>query len=243
MVLARDRRVERHDLAPERGREYPGTVSPQDAVPEATVARLPLYHRALMAARAMGTTTVSSEDLAAQSGVNAAKVRKDLSHLGSYGTRGVGYDVERLLFEVSGRLGLTSELPVAVVGMGNLGRALANHRGFSARGFPVVAVFDVDTKTIGTKVGAVRVDHIGQLRARVDELGIGIAVIATPADQAQDVAEELIDAGVHALLNFAPVVLTVPDHVSVRDVDVTRELQVLSFYQHVAQSNDGRAAV
>lgn len=201
------------------------------AVPAATVARLPLYHRVLVDLHAAGTATVSSDELAHRAGVNAAKVRKDLSHLGSYGTRGVGYQVATLLAEVTRRLGVTTERPVAIVGIGNLGRALANHRGFAERGFPVVALFDADTRVIGQPVGALTVAPLEDLEVVVAASGISIAVITTPPGPAQRIAERVIGAGIRSILNFAPVVLSVPEDVSVRQVDLTLELQVLSYYQ------------
>jgi redox-sensing transcriptional repressor len=200
-------------------------------IPEATVARLPVYLRSLAELVDDKIATVSSERLAEMAGVNAAKVRKDLSYLGSYGTRGVGYDVEYLLFQMSRELGLTHDWPVAIVGAGNLGSALANYGGFTQRGFPVVAMFDADRGKVGKRVHGVLVHHTDDLTALAAELGIGIGVIATPAGAAQDVADKLVAAGVGSILNFAPTVLAVPDGVSLRKVDLALELQILSFYQ------------
>jgi len=199
-------------------------------IPEATVARLPLYYRALLEI-AEQSTTVSSEQLAELAGVTAAKVRKDLSYLGSYGTRGVGYDVEHLVREVSRELGLTHDWPVAILGIGNLGRALANYRGFSARGFHVVALVDADPAQVGTRVGDLTVEPVEALDALVADRQVAIGVIATPADAAQGVADRLVAAGVRAILNFAPAVVVVPPEVSLRKVDLATELQILSFYQ------------
>ncbi|MGI8685613.1 MAG: redox-sensing transcriptional repressor Rex [Acidimicrobiales bacterium] len=199
-------------------------------IPEATVARLPIYLRSLYEL-SDGPGTISSERLAEMAGVNAAKVRKDLSYLGSYGTRGVGYDVEYLLYQISRELGLTQDWPVAIVGLGNLGHALANYRGFMARGFRVVALFDADPTKVGERVGDLEVCHLDQLVALAESLELAIGVIATPASAAQDVADRLVAAGVGSILNFAPVVLSVPPHVSVRKVDLSIELQILSFYQ------------
>jgi len=199
-------------------------------IPEATVARLPLYYRALLEI-AEQSTTVSSEQLAELAGVTAAKVRKDLSYLGSYGTRGVGYDVEHLVGEVSRELGLTHDWPVAILGIGNLGRALANYRGFSARGFHVVALVDADPAQVGGRVGELTVEPVEALAALVADRQVAIGVIATPADAAQGVADRLVAAGVRAILNFAPAVVVVPPEVSLRKVDLATELQILSFYQ------------
>ncbi|GGI05655.1 redox-sensing transcriptional repressor Rex [Egicoccus halophilus] len=204
-------------------------------IPEATVARLPQYLQALVEAADAGRRTVSSEDLARASGLTSAKVRKDLSFLGSYGTRGVGYAVEELTTEISTVLGLTDDRPVVIVGIGNLGRALASYDGFSRRGFRVEALVDADPTKIGTQVG----DHVVQPAAQLPDLvrdrGITIAVLATPAGRAQAVAAEVVAAGVTAILNFAPVHLDVPEHVSVRTVDLSTELQILSFYEQLGQ--------
>lgn len=198
-------------------------------IPDATVDRLPVYLRVLVDVAASGQSTVSSDELAERAGVNAAKVRKDLSHLGSYGTRGVGYDVEYLRFEITTQLGLGSASGVAIVGMGNLGRALANHAGFRDRGFPVAALFDTDPAKIGTEVAGTTIRELGSLGDGPEPIAIGI--ITTPPGVAQDVADRLVAADVRAILNFAPTVLTVPDEVTLRNVDLTLELQVLSFYQ------------
>lgn len=177
------------------------------------------------------TVTVSSEQLAELAGVNAAKVRKDLSYLGSYGTRGVGYDVDHLVREVSLELGLTHEWPVAIVGLGNLGHALANYRGFGARGFQVVALVDADPDKVGERVGDLAIEAVEDLGRLVADRRVAIGVIATPAAAAQDVADRLVAAGVGSILNFAPTVVVVPAGVSLRKVDLATELQILSFYQ------------
>ncbi len=195
------------------------------------MARLPVYLRSLVELAEGRMATVSSERLAEMAGVNAAKVRKDLSYLGSYGTRGVGYDVEYLLFQVSRSLGLTQDWPVVIVGIGNLGHALANYRGFMDRGFPVAALVDAAPTTVGERVGDLVVRHVDELPAIVAESGITIGVIATPASVAQEIADRLVAAGVRSILNFAPAVVTVPPDVSLRKVDLAVELQILSFYQ------------
>ena len=204
---------------------------PRRRIPEATVARLPLYYRALLETAERQVATISSERLAELAGVNAAKVRKDLSYLGSYGTRGVGYDVEYLLHEISRELGLTRDWPVVIVGIGNLGRALANYRGFGARGFRVMALVDADPALVGKRVGDLEVESIDDLDRIVAERRVAIAILATPATAAQDVSDRLVAAGVTSILNFAPAVLSVPDGVSMRKVDLAIELQILSFYQ------------
>jgi redox-sensing transcriptional repressor len=162
--------------------------------------------------------------------VNAAKVRKDLSYFGSYGTRGVGYDVEFLLFHIRRELGLTHDWPTVIVGMGNLGQALAKYGGFQERGFVVAALVDSDPGKVGQRVGDLVVDDAADLDAIVEERKITIGVIATPAAAAQDVADCMVEAGITSILNFAPTVISVPEGISVRKVDLAVELQILSFY-------------
>jgi redox-sensing transcriptional repressor len=203
-------------------------------IPEATVTRLPVYLRCLVELAEDRTPTISSERLAEMAGVNAAKVRKDLSYLGSYGTRGVGYDVEFLLFQMSRELGLTQDWPVVIAGTGNLGRALANDGGFTDRGFPIGALVDVDPDKVGMSVAGVTVHHMDDLPTLVAEKGIAIGIIATPASAAQGVSERMVDAGVTSILNFSASVLNLDAEVSVRKVDLAVELQILSFYKRRA---------
>ena len=199
-------------------------------IPEATVARLPLYLRVLGEASGH-EPTISSEALAARAGVNAAQVRKDLSYLGSYGTRGVGYEVDYLVRQINRRLGLEAVRRVAIIGCGNLGQALAGYGGFPARGFHVVAAFDADPAKVGSVVGSTTVQPASTLLEVLKEKGIDIAVITTPAPAAQAVADALVEAGVGSILNFAPTTVVVPPHVALRQVDLGIELQILSFYQ------------
>jgi len=201
------------------------------AVPEATVARLAVYLRVLSGLAEQGVVTVSSEELATAAGVNSANLRKDLSHLGSYGTRGVGYDVAVLVERIENTLGLTRRLAVALVGVGNLGHALAGYGGFTTRGFHIAALLDADPNRIGEKIAGLVVRHVDELPEVVSELDIAIGVIATPAHAAQAVCDQLVDCGVTSILNFAPTVLVVPDGVDVRKVDLAIELQILSFHE------------
>jgi redox-sensing transcriptional repressor len=201
-----------------------------------------VYLRILYELAERRTATISSERLAELAGVNAAKVRKDLSYLGSYGTRGVGYDVEYLLYQMSRELGLTQNWPVVIVGAGKLGQALANYGGFDERGFPVVAMVDNDPVKVGTVYNGIRVRHLDDLPALVSEVDGVIGVITTPAPAAQDVADLLVGAGVTSILNFAPALITVPRGVSMRKVDLAVELQILSFYQQRRQGAPVRPA-
>jgi redox-sensing transcriptional repressor len=209
------------------------------AIPEATVARLPLYLRSLVEMTERGTHTVSSEALAFAAGVNSAKVRKDLSYLGSYGTRGVGYDVEYLIYQISRELGLTQDWNVMIVGVGNLGHALANYKGFSARGFRVVALVDADERKIGEQVGELAIEDFEDLERIAKERQVSIGIIATPAPAAQEAADRLAAAGVKSILNFAPAVIQAPDEVSLRKVDLSIELQILSFYEQRKSALEG----
>lgn len=201
------------------------------SIPEATVGRLPIYLRALVEIAEGGTATISSETLAEAAGVNSAKVRKDLSHLGSYGTRGVGYDVAYLIHQVRRELGLTQHWPIVIVGIGNLGHALANYRGFAERGFQTAALVDSDPTKLGEVVGGLAVRSIDDLPRVVREHDIAIGVICTPAVAAQEVADRLVAVGIRSILNFAPAVIAVPTGVSVRKVDLAIELQILAFYE------------
>ncbi len=207
-------------------------------IPEATVARLPVYLRALSSLADAGTTTCSSELLAAAAGVNSAKLRKDLSYLGSYGTRGVGYDVDYLRYQIAREIGLTQDWPVVIVGIGNLGHALANYSGFRSRGFRVVALLDADPDRHAEQVAGVDVRPFSELAAIVAEHGVSIGVIATPARAAQDVADQMVDAGITSVLNFAPAVLSVPSGVDVRKVDLSIELQILAYHEQRKAGTD-----
>ena len=229
------------DMAPDRNRRR---------IPDATVSRLPVYLRILAEQSAEGVDNVSSERLAELAGVNAAKVRKDLSYLGSYGTRGVGYEVDYLMYQVRRELGLTHDWPVVIVGAGNLGQALAGYGGFGERGFPIGGIVDIDESKVGTVLGGVRVRHIDELPQIVQTKRVNIGVVATPGANAQDAADRLVKAGVTSILNFAPIVLSVPRSIEVRKVDLAVELQILSYHEqrraggsiHVVPGGPSRSA-
>jgi redox-sensing transcriptional repressor len=209
-------------------------------IPDATVARLPLYLRALTALSERSVPTVSSEELAAAAGVNSAKLRKDFSYLGSYGTRGVGYDVEYLVYQISRELGLTQDWPVVIVGIGNLGHALANYGGFASRGFRVAALLDADPAITGNVVAGLPVRHTDEMEEIIRSERVSIGVITTPPGAAQQVCDRLVAAGVTSILNFAPTVLNVPDGVDVRKVDLSIELQILAFHEQRKAGDDFR---
>jgi redox-sensing transcriptional repressor len=200
-------------------------------IPEATIARLPVYLRALTSLADRGIDTISSGALAEAAGVNSAQLRKDLSYLGSYGTRGVGYDVEYLRFQIGREVGSAHEWPVIIVGLGNLGTALANYSGFTSRGFRVVAMVDPSPDLIGKRIHGVAITDLADLEEEVARTGAAIAVLATPAEAAQAVADRLVYLGVTSILNFAATVLAVPDGVNVRKVDLGQELQILAYHE------------
>lgn len=204
---------------------------PTRAIPEATVARLAVYLRVLGGMSGTALATVSSEALAAAAGVNSAKLRKDLSYLGSIGTRGVGYEVEVLSERISVCLGVREHRSVVLVGVGNLGQALAGYGGFRSRGFGIAGLFDIDPARVGEEFAGVRVHPLADLAALVRREDVSIGVITTPAEAAQEVADHLVRAGVTSILNFAPAVLAVPANVDVRKVDLAVELQILSFHE------------
>ncbi len=198
-------------------------------IPKATVVRLPRYLRLLEDLDA-SHDVVSSEELAAAAGANAANVRRDLSHIDFHGVRGIGYSVSELRSRIRQELGIAFRQRVAIVGAGNLGRALANYAGLSRRGFDVVALYDTDSKKIGTSVGQVEIQDLERLDGDCKGDCFEIAILAVPAVAAQQVTDRLIASGIRSILNFAPVRVRVPENVSVRQVDLSMELQVLSYY-------------
>jgi redox-sensing transcriptional repressor len=204
-------------------------------IPDATVARLPVYLQVLVEQADQSVDNISSEGLAELAGVNAAKVRKDLSYLGSYGTRGVGYEVAYLVYQIRRELGLDHDWPVVIIGAGNLGQALAGYGGFLERGFQVVGIVDIDPAKVGTKLGrddgTVEVRPLAELPSIVARDNVSIGVVATPPSAAQHAADQLVAAGITSVLNFAPVVLNVPAGVTVRKVDLAVELQILSYHE------------
>ncbi len=206
----------------------PAQTAARRGIPDATLARLPDYLRALTELLRSGTDTVSSVELAAAAGVNPTQVRRDLSYLGSHGVRGVGYGVALLAAEVARCLGTDRAPAVLVVGAGRLGQALAQYPGLTESGLAVTALYDHDPQVVGTTVGALVVRDIARLPQDAADLGAVIGVITTPAASAQHVCDTLIDAGVRSILTFAPGPLTTRAGADVRRVDVAAELQVLA---------------
>lgn len=215
----------------------PGASPAGDRVPEQTIHRLPIYLRCLTQARTIGVQVINSLQIAQMAGTNAAQVRKDLSYLGELGTRGIGYDVEALAAHISDELGLSRRRPVAIVGLGRLGCALLNYRGFSERGFDVVAVFDSDPNKIGADLGwreglppGFTVEGADDMEAVLADREVEMVLLAVPVEAAQEMAERVCAAGVRSILNFTSAMLELPADVHVRTVDLSLELQVLSFH-------------
>jgi redox-sensing transcriptional repressor len=198
-------------------------------ISESTVRRLSHYYRVLEEVEAEGKRMISSHRLAEREGITSAQVRKDLSYFGSFGRRGLGYNVAHLREEIRAILGLDRRWKVVLVGAGNIGSALLAYRGFEKQGFEVVAVFDRDAHRVGQRLGDIVVEDVAQLPAVVAREGVEMGVIATPLRAAQDVADALVAAGVRGILNFAPRKLFVPAHVTLRTVDMSMEFESLSF--------------
>ncbi|GAB4262767.1 redox-sensing transcriptional repressor Rex [Thermincola ferriacetica] len=206
-------------------------------IPEATITRLSVYSRFLESIDKKGIVTISSGEIADGTGVSSAQVRKDLAYFGEFGTRGVGYNVKDLLKHTLKILGLTNRWSVVVVGAGNLGSALVSYRGFRQRGFDIIGVFDNDLTKIGKKLLDLEVLGTEEIPRVVKECNVKMGVITVPASAAQDVANILVKSGAKAILNFAPTVLNVPDHVHVRNIDLSTKLEILTF--HLGMENDG----
>ena len=198
-------------------------------ISESAVRRLSLYLRLLQEADAAGAETISSGELADRGGTTSAQVRKDLSLFGSFGKRGLGYSVQELLERIRSILGLQRDWRVALIGAGKLGSALFSYRDFEARGFDIRAVFDADPRKVGTQWGGLTIRADEEMVGTVRELAIDMAIVAVPADAAQNVVDRLVKAGVRGVLNFAPARLKVPPGVALKNVDVTLELEGLSF--------------
>ncbi|WP_091532201.1 redox-sensing transcriptional repressor Rex [Microlunatus soli] len=209
----------------------PDRPASDKGIPDATIARLPVYLRTLSVIADDGIATISSGELADAAGVNSAQLRKDLSYLGTYGTRGVGYDVEYLRFQIGREIGSAQEWPVVIVGLGNLGTALANYSGFGSRGFKIAALLDPKRELIGRKVVGVPISDLADLETIVPKTAARIAIIATPAAGAQQVCDRLVATGIRSILNFAPTALAVPPGVNLRKVDLGQELQILAYHE------------
>lgn len=215
---------------------------PTSKIPEKTVTRLSIYLRCLEELEEDGLSAVSSKQLAERFGLNSAQVRKDLAYFGQFGVRGLGYYIAELKHNLERILGLKQEWEVALVGIGNLGSALAGYKGFQERGFRVVALFDRDPARIGKRVGNLPVLDAARMVQSIRRRRIRIAVVSVPAQNAQAVADQLVQAGVTAILNFAPTQLTVPPDVKVQNVDLSVLLKTLSFYTFRSNKASARRA-
>lgn len=202
-------------------------------IPEATVIRLSIYSRYLQQLLDEKVETVSSSEIANGVGVSPAQVRKDLAYFGEFGTRGVGYKVHELYMNLISILGLNRKWNAIIVGAGKLGSALALYQGFYGRGFHIVSVLDTDPQIIGSDLNGIKVEPLENLERRVKEDDVKIGIVTVPALSAQDVTDTLIEAGVCSILNFSPRVLKVPNGIVLRNIDLSVNLEVLSF--HLAQ--------
>lgn len=198
-------------------------------IPEATIMRLSVYSRYLTEVDRKGIITISSGDIAEGVGVSPAQVRKDLAYFGEFGIRGVGYNVKDLHKDILKILGLSTEWSVSIVGLGNLGLALSTYRGFKERGFIITSLFDNDPNKIGRIIDGVEVMPIERIEEVVPRMKTQIGAITVPSAHAQEIANKLVKSGVKAILNFAPIVLNVPPEVELRNVDLSVNLEVLTF--------------
>ena len=199
-------------------------------IPDATIGRLSLYSRYLTEADEKGITTVSSQHIAKATGVTPAQVRKDLAYFGEFGTRGVGYNSRELYSYIMKILGLDKRWSVAIIGAGNLGRALSQYKGFYKRGFDITSIFDNDPKKIGKKLSNINIYSLDSLDEKVKDLKIDLGIIAVPAPAAQEVADKLVQAGVRGIINFAPINITVKENIIMRRVDLAAQLEYLTYY-------------
>jgi len=212
-------------------------------IPDIVIRRLPIYERTLKQMLSAGVTSISSEELGKRIGVTAAQIRRDLSYFGKFGKQGKGYDVARLAEEIAHILKLDRQWDVALAGFGHLGQAIAHYRGFEPNAFRIAAIFARNPEHIGQQVNGTVVLDEAELTRVIQEMGIKIGIVAVPAAAAQDVADRMIAGGVRAILNYAPVILKVPESVWVREIDPVSALQSLTYYlDNGSPSHDGRAA-
>ncbi len=199
-------------------------------IPDIVVGRLPVYLRALTRMAQDGQLITSSKELGERLGISSAQIRKDLSHFGEFGKQGTGYQILYLVEQLQRILHTEAEWQVALVGAGDLGRALANYNGFANRGFRITALFDNDPAKVGTAIAGMPVIDASQMVDEIRTRGLKIVMLAVPAGKAQEIADRLVEAGVRAILNYAPINLTVPDEVQVQYIDTVIHLQRMTFY-------------
>lgn len=200
------------------------------AISRATIDRLPLYFRTLRNVQAEGVEIVSSEEIGRRIGVTPEQIRKDLASFGEFGKKGVGYYVRDLLINISEILGLNRNWNIAIIGAGHLGWALANYKNFSNLGFKLTTVFDVSPDKVGRMVNGVEIRHMNTLQQTVKEQNIHIGIIAVPAEYAQQIADDLVDAGIAGIWNFAPIKLDIPSNIQIVNEDLSVGLSSLSFF-------------
>lgn len=201
-----------------------------DNIPDIVIGRLPLYLRALRRLQQEDKTVTSSHELGNRLDISSAQIRKDLSHFGGFGKQGTGYRIEYLIEKLQGVLQVNQEWMVVVVGAGNLGEAISHYRGFQDRGFQIAHLFDVSPQKIGTRVGEFVVKSVSNMNRIIHDDGIKIAMLAVPAEHAQSVADQLVEAGVQAILNYAPINITVPAYVQIQYIDPVTHLQHMTYY-------------
>lgn len=199
-------------------------------IPDIIIGRLPVYLRALQRMADMGLKTTSSQELGEHVGISAAQIRKDISQFGEFGKQGTGYSIEYLIDKLREILKVDRIWDVVVVGAGDVGRAIANYQGFRDRGFHVVAIFDSDKSKVGQSMGGFKVEDTDEMIERIKALGVKIAMLAVPAATAQSVADQLTQAGIRAILNYAPINLNVPNQVKVQYIDPSTHLQRMTYY-------------
>lgn len=199
-------------------------------IPDVVIDRLPVYARALTALERAGRDVVSSQELGAQLGVTPAQIRKDLSYFGRFGKQGRGYNVKRLLEELHQILGLDRTWRMVVVGVGQLGSAVLSYAGFAPQGFNIIAAFDADSNIVGKAIGDLVIQSIDEMHGTLAGQSIDIGIVAVPAAAAQKVIDGLVESGVKAILNYAPIAPHVPKHVHVKDIDPVLSLQSMTFY-------------
>jgi redox-sensing transcriptional repressor len=201
-----------------------------DSIPDIVIGRLPLYLRALTRLQQEGREVTSSHELGRRLGISSAQIRKDLSHFGGFGKQGTGYQIEYLVNRLRTVMQVNQEWPVALVGAGNLGSAISHYRGFADRGFRISWVFDSDPAKVGMRLGDLTVQPISELIPTMRDNNVKIAMIAVPAEHAQSVADMLVEAGIQAILNYAPININVPENVMVQYIDPVVHLQHMTFY-------------
>lgn len=206
------------------------TAKTPETIPDIVIGRLPLYLRALRRLQQEDKLVTSSHELGKRLDISSAQIRKDLSHFGGFGKQGTGYQIEFLIERLRDVLQVNQEWMVAVVGAGNLGIAISHYRGFQDRGFRIAHLFDVSPEKIGQRIGEFVVQPVDSMADRIHEMGIKIAMLAVPAEHAQSVADQLVEAGVQAILNYAPININVPEHVQIQYIDPVTHLQRMTYY-------------